>query len=260
MASVLSDPRFHDEAAAYAWVEARLWPHGPVCPFCGSRDRIGRLKGKSTRVGVHKCYWCRKPFRVTVGTLFEASHIKLHLWLQAITLLSSSKKGISTHQLHRTLGIGLKAAWFLAQRIREAMRSASWLRWAVMAGSWRPTKPISASLRDPAQADQKRSSPPTKAARSAPAASAPSSRWSSMAAASAPSTSRKMPTRPPSTPLSAGTSLMKPGCIPTRAASTAMCASMSLCTSLSGTLAASMSAVMCTPTRPRATSACSSAG
>src|SRR5918993_1062874 len=107
------------EAAAYAWVEARLWPHGP---FCGSRDRIGRLKGKSTWVGVHKCYWCRKPFRVTVGTLFEASHIKLHLWLQAITLLSSSKKGISTHQIHRTLGIGLKAAWFLSHRIREAMR------------------------------------------------------------------------------------------------------------------------------------------
>lgn len=123
MASVLSAPRFHDEDAAYAWVEARLWPNGPVCPHCGECERIVKLAGKSTRRGVHKCRACRKPFRVTVGTIFEASHIPMHLWLQAIHLLCSSKKGISTHQLHRTLGLGLKAAWFLSHRIREAMRS-----------------------------------------------------------------------------------------------------------------------------------------
>ena len=123
MPSVLSQPRFHSEEAAYAWVEERLWPNGPVCPHCKGKERIGRLGGKSTRYGVRKCYRCRKPFRVTVGTIFEASHIPLHLWLQAIALMTSGKKGISTHQLHRTLGIGLKAAWFLSHRIREAMRS-----------------------------------------------------------------------------------------------------------------------------------------
>jgi transposase-like protein len=125
MASVLSQPRFHDEDAAYAWVEARLWPNGPRCPHCGERERIVRLGGKSTRRGVHKCRACRKPFRVTVGTVFEASHIPLNKWLQAIHLMCSSKKGISIHQLHRTLGIGLKAAWFLSHRVREAMKDDS---------------------------------------------------------------------------------------------------------------------------------------
>jgi hypothetical protein len=127
MTSVLSHPRFHDEDAAYAWVEAHLWPDGPVCPHCGERERVGKLAGKSTRRGVRKCYrhGCRKPFRVTVGTIFEASHIPLHKWLQAIRLMCASKKGISTHRLHRTLGIGLKAAWFLSHRIREAMSGGS---------------------------------------------------------------------------------------------------------------------------------------
>ncbi len=120
--SVLSQKHFHDEAAAYRYVEARIWPDGPVCPHCGERERIGKLKGKSTRIGVHKCYACRKPFTVKVGTIFESSHIKLNLWLQAIYLMSSSKKGISANQLHRTLGVTLKTAWFLTHRIREAMR------------------------------------------------------------------------------------------------------------------------------------------
>ena len=123
MPSVLSEPRFRSEEAAYAWVEERLWPNGPVCPHCKGSGRIGKMGGKSTRFGLYKCYRCRKPFRVTVGTVFEASHIPLHIWLQAITLMPSSKKGISTNQLHRTLGIGLKAAWFLSHRVREAMRS-----------------------------------------------------------------------------------------------------------------------------------------
>ncbi len=125
MKSVLSAKHFHDEAAAYRYVEARLWPEGPVCPHCGGVERISKMEGQSTRIGVYKCYQCRKPFRVTVGTIFEASHIKLHIWLQAIALLSSSKKGISSNQLHRTLGIGLKAAWFLSHRIREAMRDGN---------------------------------------------------------------------------------------------------------------------------------------
>ena len=123
--SVLSAPHFHNEKAAYAYVEARVWPEGPVCPHCGCFGRIYELKGKSTRIGVRKCGDCRKPFIVKVGTIFEASHVPLRLWLQAMFLMASSKKGISANQLHRTLGVTLKTAWFMAHRIREAMRDGS---------------------------------------------------------------------------------------------------------------------------------------
>ena len=80
------------------------------------------MKGKSTRIGVYKCYQCRKPFTVKVGTVFEASHIPMRIWLQAMVLMTSSKKGISSNQLHRVLGVSLKSAWFMSHRIREAMR------------------------------------------------------------------------------------------------------------------------------------------
>lgn len=123
--SVLSAPYFHDEEAAFEFVEARVWPKGRVCPHCGTVDKSGKLKGKSTRVGTYKCYACRKPFTVKIGTIFEASHVKMHLWLQAIFLMVSSKKGISANQLHRTLGVTLKTAWFMSHRIREAMRDGS---------------------------------------------------------------------------------------------------------------------------------------
>jgi len=120
--SVLDQKHLHDEEAAYAYLEARLWPNGPVCPHCGGVDRVGKLQGKSTRVGVYKCYQCRKPFRVTVGTVFESSHVPLRLWLQCVHLMASSKKGISSNQLARTLGVTLKTAWFMSHRVREAMR------------------------------------------------------------------------------------------------------------------------------------------
>ena len=120
--SILNAECFHDEAAAYAWVEARVWPEGPVCPHCGGIDRISKMGGKSTRLGTYKCYQCRKPFTVKVGTVFESSHVSMRLWLQAMFLLCSSKKGISSNQLHRTLGVTLKTAWFMSHRIREAMR------------------------------------------------------------------------------------------------------------------------------------------
>jgi len=123
--SVLNAPHFHDEEAAYAFVEAHVWPKGRVCPHCGTVDHSGKLAGKSTRIGVYKCYDCRQPFTVKIGTIFEASHVKLHIWLQAIFLLASSKKGISSNQLHRTLDVTLKTAWFMSHRIREAMRSTS---------------------------------------------------------------------------------------------------------------------------------------
>jgi transposase-like protein len=121
--SVLSAAYFHNEEAAYAFIESKVWANGRVCPHCGEIGRSGALTGKSTRIGVYKCYGCRKPFTVKVGTIFESSHIKLNLWLQAIFLIASSKKGISSNQLHRTLGVTLKSAWFMSHRIREAMRS-----------------------------------------------------------------------------------------------------------------------------------------
>jgi transposase-like protein len=101
--SVLSDRHFHDEAAAYRFVEARIWPNGPICPHCGGVERISMMGGKSTRIGTYKCYQCRKPFTVKIGTIFEASHVPMHHWLQAIYLMASSKKGVSANQLHRTL-------------------------------------------------------------------------------------------------------------------------------------------------------------
>ncbi|GIK82303.1 MAG: IS1595 family transposase [Pseudorhodoplanes sp.] len=122
MTSVLSEKHFHDEAAAYAYLEARIWAKGRVCPHCGVADRSSKMEGESTRIGVYKCYACRKQFSVKVGTVFESSHVKLHLWLQAVALLSVSKKGMSANQLHRVLGVSLKTAWFMGHRIREAMR------------------------------------------------------------------------------------------------------------------------------------------
>lgn len=122
--SVLSAPHFHEEAAAYDFVEAHVWPEGPVCPHCGGFERVGKMGGKSTRMGAYKCYQCRKPFTVKIGTIFEASHVPMHKWLQAIFLICSSKKGISANQLHRTLGVTLKTAWFMGHRIREAMRAS----------------------------------------------------------------------------------------------------------------------------------------
>lgn len=134
--SVLSAPYMHDEAAAFAHVEAMLWADGPVCPHCGVVDSAYRLTGVRTksskknpegkeRHGLWKCRECRKQFTVRKGTIFEESHLPLHLWLQAIHLMVSSKKGISSHQLHRVLGITYKSAWFLTHRIRECMRDGA---------------------------------------------------------------------------------------------------------------------------------------
>src|SRR3954470_8990800 len=123
MASHLSQPHFHDEEKAFSYVEAQVWPEGPVCPNCGGVERISKMQGKSTRLGLYKCYQCRKPFTVRIGTIFESSHVPLSVWLQAMYLIAGSKKGISSNQLHRILGVTLKTAWFLSHRIREAMRS-----------------------------------------------------------------------------------------------------------------------------------------
>jgi transposase-like protein len=133
MKSELSAEHFHNEAAAFTYVEMRLWPNGnPVCPHCGVIGQAGRLSGQRTKpskvypegkpiVGLWKCYACRKQFTVRMKSIFESSHIPLHIWLQAIHLMASSKKGISTNQLQRTLGGSMKTAWFLSHRIRACM-------------------------------------------------------------------------------------------------------------------------------------------
>jgi transposase-like protein len=120
--ALYTEARFHDEEAAREHLEAIRWPNGPVCVHCGGTERNSPLKGKTTRPGLYFCGDCRKPFTVTVGTVFERSKIPLHKWLLAMQLVCSSKKGMSAHQLHRTLGVTYKTAWFMAHRIREAMR------------------------------------------------------------------------------------------------------------------------------------------
>jgi transposase-like protein len=132
--SVLSADHFHDEAAALAFIEARLWPNGPVCPKCGETTRVGHLNAKGHKIGMCKCYICRKPFSVTNKTVMESSHIPLHVWLQGMHLMCTSKKGISTNQLHRMLGITVTSAWFLSHRIREAMAEVRDLFTAPMGG------------------------------------------------------------------------------------------------------------------------------
>jgi transposase-like protein len=123
MNSNLNAPQFKDEQAAYDYVEANLWPNGPECPHCGNcdPDRITKLQGKSTRIGTRKCKECRKPFTVKVGTIFEDSKAPMTHWLQAIYLMCSSKKGISTRQLQRMLGGSMRTAWHMSHRIRLAM-------------------------------------------------------------------------------------------------------------------------------------------
>ena len=125
MPSALSAPCFHDEAAAYEKLESLLWPHGPVCPRCGGLDRITPVRGKTARCGLYRCGPCKRQFTVTVGTIFESSHIKMNLWFQAAHLMCSSKKGMSAHQIHRILGITYKSSWFMCHRLREAMRDGS---------------------------------------------------------------------------------------------------------------------------------------
>jgi len=121
MTSALTDPIYSDVNKAREHLESLHWPSGPVCPHCGETERLKRLAGKSTRPGVVMCNPCRRPFTVTVGTIMEDSKIPLNKWLLAFRLMAGSKKGISAHQLHRSLGITYKSAWFMGHRIREAM-------------------------------------------------------------------------------------------------------------------------------------------
>ena len=127
MPSILNRPHFHDEAAAFAKLENIVWPNGPVCPHCGGFGRVYPLNGVKdkkgrVRLGLKKCGQCRGQFTVRKNTVFKSSHVALHVWFQAAFLMCSSKKGVSSNQLHRTLGVTLKTAWFMSHRLREAMR------------------------------------------------------------------------------------------------------------------------------------------
>lgn len=155
--SVLSRTYFHDEAAAFEHVERMLWPQGPVCHHCGSMEQHYKLVGVRSKAskknpngverhGLYKCSDCRGQFTVRMGTIFEETHLPLHKWLQAIHLMCSSKKGISAHQLHRVLECTYKTAWFLAHRIREAMRLLNFIfQQGFKVGRWRATLPLPAA-------------------------------------------------------------------------------------------------------------------
>lgn len=124
--SVLSKPYFHSEEAAFGYLESVIWADGKTCPHCGGVDRITKVKAnpaKRIREGLWRCGDCKKQFTVKIGTVFEHMRLPLHKALQAVYLMTSSKKGISAHQLHRVLEITYKSAWFLTHRIREAMAS-----------------------------------------------------------------------------------------------------------------------------------------
>ncbi len=111
---------FRDEEEAYRYVERRVWPEGPVCPRCGMFDRVGKLSGTSTRVGTYKCYRCRKPFTVKIGTLFQSSHVPRHNWLRAIFLLTASPRPPKWQHLCRILEVSPKTAMFMTERIEKA--------------------------------------------------------------------------------------------------------------------------------------------
>jgi len=115
--------RFSDDDACRTYLEARRWPDGPVCPHCEGGKPAYRIGGAAARSGLYKCGACRKQFTVTIGTIFEGSHVPLSKWFAALYLMSSSKKGVSAHQLHRGLSLTYKTAWFLCHRIRHAMRT-----------------------------------------------------------------------------------------------------------------------------------------
>lgn len=125
MTANLQNPIFTDETKAREWLEARVWPNGPVCPHCGNVDasKLTALNGKAHRPGLYQCAECRDQFTVTVKTVFERSKIPLSKWLAALFMLTASKKGVSAHQIHRSLAISYKSSWFMMHRLREAMRS-----------------------------------------------------------------------------------------------------------------------------------------
>ncbi len=166
--SKLAAPHFQNADVAREWFEAQRWPDGRVCPRCGTVGRSYATK----KPGVYRCAEpeCRKDFTVTVGTVMERSHIPLHKWLSGFYLMASSKKGVSAHQLHRTLEIGYEAAWFMAHRIREAMRDGGLMPpMGGEGGIVEADETYYGKTDEPKAPKRPRAYPPTKGGRSGPA-------------------------------------------------------------------------------------------
>ena len=121
--AAFQNPIFQDETKAREALEAVLWPEGPFCRHCGNSDpdKIAKMQGKSARPGLHYCNECKREFTVTVGTVFERSKVPLTKWWMAAHMLNSGKNGVSAHEIHRTIGVTYKTAWFMMHRLREAM-------------------------------------------------------------------------------------------------------------------------------------------
>jgi transposase-like protein len=168
----LRNPIFHNENAARRHLEKIRWPDGPTCPHCGNIDqeRIVALKGESHRPGLFQCNECREHFTVTVGSVMERSHIPLSKWVYAFHLMAASKKGLSAHQLHRMLGITYKSAWFMAHRIREAMRPVGYT--SQMGGSGKiveADETYFGPVENPQPSPQRKGRPFTKRGKTGPA-------------------------------------------------------------------------------------------
>jgi len=171
--SALDAAYFHDQYAAFDYVERLVWPNGPVCPHCRAGfERVGVLKGMRTeasrknpegleRYGLYKCYACDKTFTVRAGTIFEHSHLALQLWLQVIHIVVSGKKDISTRQIQHMLNCSLKTAWFLTHRIREFVKAQE----PVSGGGTRPRCDLSARGASFASLNRRAASYRTKQAR-----------------------------------------------------------------------------------------------
>ena len=175
--SDFQNPIFHDETKAREWLEAGCGREGPICPKCGVVDQATLMKGKSHRAGLYQCNACREPFTVTVGTLYERSHVPLNKWLAATHLMMASKKGMTALQISRMIGVTYKTAWFLCHRIRESLRETTRRRplggEGVDGGSRRDLR---------RRQGQATSTPSKRNGAQRPAARSRSSRWSSAAA------------------------------------------------------------------------------
>jgi len=136
--------RMHDEQAAFLSLETLVWRDGPVCPHCGESSRLGRLSGLSTPIGMWKCYACRKPFTVRHGTIFQNSHVPMHVWLQALYLLTATGERISSQRLGQILGVSVRTAWHLKTKIATTLEAAK-----DPLGSWQSESAVDRVLREP---------------------------------------------------------------------------------------------------------------
>jgi transposase-like protein len=170
---IFSAARFTDDTAAREYLETVLWPVGPVCPHCGVFNRAYKVTRKGRFQGVYRCAEkeCRKDFTVTMKTVMERSHIPLHKWMQGFHLMTASKKGVSAHQLHRMLDMTYEAAWFMAHRIREAMRDGGLKPPTPMGGEGKiveADKTYFGNVQDRRPSPQRRGQPYTKSGKSGP--------------------------------------------------------------------------------------------